>query len=64
MRAGSALSERRFRSLCWACLPDTCIPIIISVLKDDLEAATELAAQVIKGLDGERIRHILRQDIL
>ena len=32
--------------------------------KDDLEAATELAAQVIKGLDGERIRHILRQDIL
>ena len=32
--------------------------------KDDLEAATELAAQVIKGLDAERIRHILRQDIL
>ena len=32
--------------------------------KDGLEAATELAAQVIKGLDGERIRHILRQDIL
>ena len=32
--------------------------------KGDLEAATELAAQVIKGLDGERIRHILRQDIL
>ena len=24
--------------------------------KDDLEAATELAAQVIKGLDGERIQ--------
>ena len=50
--------------MCWACLPGTCIPIIISVQKDDLEAATELAAQVIKGLDGERIRHILRQDIL
>ena len=32
--------------------------------KDDLEAATELAAQVIRGLDAERIRHILRQDIL
>lgn len=32
--------------------------------KDDLEAATELAAQVIRGLDPERIRHILRQDIL
>lgn len=32
--------------------------------KDDLEAATDLASQVIKGLDQERIRHILRQDIL
>lgn len=32
--------------------------------REDLEAATELAAQVIKGLDTERIRHIMRQDIL
>lgn len=32
--------------------------------REDLEAATELAAQVIKGLDAKRIRHILRQDIL
>lgn len=32
--------------------------------KDDLEAATELASMVIKGLDPERLRHILRQDIL
>ena len=32
--------------------------------KEDLEAATELAAQVILNLDAERIRHICRQDIL
>ncbi|HIT65363.1 MAG TPA: M20/M25/M40 family metallo-hydrolase [Candidatus Ventrimonas merdavium] len=30
----------------------------------DLEAATDLAAHVIRGLDAERIRHICRQDIL
>lgn len=32
--------------------------------KDDLEAAVKLACEVIRGLDGERIRHIRRQDIL
>lgn len=32
--------------------------------REDLEAATELAAQVIRGLDPEMIRHICRQDIL
>ncbi len=32
--------------------------------KEDLEAATQLAAQVIKGLDSQVIRHICRQDIL
>lgn len=32
--------------------------------RKDLEAATALAAEVIKGLDEERIRHIMRQDIL
>lgn len=30
----------------------------------DLEAATELAAQVIRGLDPERVRRICRQDLL
>lgn len=32
--------------------------------KEDLEAACELAAQVIKGLDDQALRHIFRQDIL
>ena len=32
--------------------------------KKDLEAATALAVQVIRDLDGERLRHILRQDVL
>ncbi len=32
--------------------------------KADLEAAVELAVQVIREMDAERIRHILRQDIL
>ncbi|MCI8765517.1 MAG: M42 family metallopeptidase [Lachnospiraceae bacterium] len=32
--------------------------------KKDLEAATALAVQVIRELDGERLRHILRQDVL
>lgn len=32
--------------------------------REDLEAAAELAAQVIRGLDPEMIRHICRQDIL
>lgn len=32
--------------------------------KADLEAAVELAVQVIREMDEERIRHILRQDIL
>ena len=30
----------------------------------DLTAAVDLAAQVIRGLDGERLRHICRQDVL
>lgn len=32
--------------------------------REDLEAASELAAQVIKGLNEQMIRHICRQDIL
>ena len=32
--------------------------------KADLEAAVDLAVQVIRGMDEERIRHILRQDII
>lgn len=32
--------------------------------KKDLEAASGLAAQVIRELDGERMRHICRQDVL
>lgn len=32
--------------------------------KEDLEAASGLAAQVIRELDGERLRHICRQDVL
>lgn len=32
--------------------------------KKDLTAAVDLAAQVIRGLDGERLRHICRQDVL
>ena len=32
--------------------------------KEDLEAATKLAASVIRELDAERIRHICHQDIL
>lgn len=32
--------------------------------REDLEAATKLAAEVIRGLDTERLRHICRQDIL
>lgn len=32
--------------------------------REDLEAASELAAQVIRGLDVQLIRHICRQDIL
>lgn len=32
--------------------------------REDLEGAAELAAQVIRGLDMEQIRHICRQDIL
>ncbi len=32
--------------------------------KADLEAATALACEVIRNLDAERIRHIMRQDIL
>ena len=32
--------------------------------KSDLEAAADLAVEVIRGLDAEKIRHICRQDIL
>ena len=32
--------------------------------KKDLEAAAGLAAQVIRELDGEHLRHICRQDVL
>ena len=32
--------------------------------KDDLEAATKLAAQVIRELDKEKLQRICRQDIL
>lgn len=32
--------------------------------RKDLEAASALAVQVIRNLDGERLRHILRQDVL
>ncbi len=32
--------------------------------KKDLEAATALAVQVIRELDGERLKHILRQNVL
>lgn len=32
--------------------------------KEDMEAAAKLAAEVIRGLDEERVAHILRQDIL
>ena len=32
--------------------------------KADLEAAVDLAVQVIREMDEERIRHILRQDII
>jgi putative aminopeptidase FrvX len=32
--------------------------------REDLEAASELASAVIKGLDSDKLNHILRQDIL
>ena len=33
-------------------------------IKEDIESTIKMAVEVIRGLNDERIRHIMRQDVL